>query len=426
MTADSLYRDILAEIKEIPILDVHSHISTDCPQAKNLSDILFYHFVRREVYSAGLPDDNFLVSQAPLGERIARFLPYLEHIEHTTTFWCVRKIIKDIYGIPEGINRHNWQEVEKKIKERGDNNSWSKKIMAKAGIERSLTCEGNWNKENPGKHPFLSPLFENLEDFNFDPERGTSVLNLVKNQFGYLPSVASEFEDLLAKFFQKKIKSGINYFVCFISTALQLLGAKRTKIKELYQARIAGKKLSFEEENILITWLLHTYLEIMRELRRPIQLCIGAWWAKPKLRYGESYVFSDHRFVFSLIPLFKTFPEVKINIMCAAYSLSQELTIISRMLPNISLLGFWWHTLFPTYVKTTIAERLEALPANKWIAVGTDAYSVEWAYAKVSLILDCLARVLSEKIEQGYLSRRKALWLARRILYDNPKEIYGL
>ena len=127
-----------------------------------------------------------------------------------------------------------------------------------------------------------------------------------------------------------------------------------------------------------------------------------------------------------MVSVFKDFPEVKINLMYASLSTSQELIIVSRMMPNVSLLGFWWHTLFPNTIEAIISQRLEALPANKWIAIATDAYSVEWAYGKVNLVLHSLAKVLSKKIEDGYLSEKKALWVAQRVLYDNPKEIYNL
>jgi len=51
---------------------------------------------------------------------------------------------------------------------------------------------------------------------------------------------------------------------------------------------------------------------------------------------------------------------------------------------------------------------------------------VEWAYGKVSLVLHCLAKVLSQKIEEGYFTEKSAIEYARRILYENPKEIYKL
>jgi len=422
-----LYEKILSALKEIPLVDVHSHISVDHPQVNDTSEILFYHFLRREVYSAGLPEDDFLVSNASLEKRMAYFFPYLKYIENTATFWCIRKILEDIYEIPHGeLNQSNWKKIQEKIKQRKRDNNWPRKMMEKAGIERSLICGSEWKKKNLEKYPFLSPLFENLECFSFDPERTSSLLDLTKEHYGFLPETVSGYEELLSSFFKEKVKEGVSYFTCFISSSLKPMKGGKERIEAVYKKKTAGRELTSEEQNILITWLLYSYLGILKEVKHPAQFCIGAWWARPGLRYGESYVLTNHHLIFDLISVFKDFPDVKISIMYAACSLSQELTIISRMLPNVSLLGFWWHTLFPSYIERIIAERLEALPANKWIAIATDAYSVEWAYGKVKLVLHCLARVLCDKIEQGYFSQKKALWIARRVLYHNPKEIYGL
>ena len=66
------------------------------------------------------------------------------------------------------------------------------------------------------------------------------------------------------------------------------------------------------------------------------------------------------------------------------------------------------------------------LPANKWILVGTDAYMVEWSYGKVCIVRDALARVLARRVREGRLSEKEALFIARRVLYENAKEVYGL
>ena len=44
----------------------------------------------------------------------------------------------------------------------------------------------------------------------------------------------------------------------------------------------------------------------------------------------------------------------------------------------------------------------------------------------MSLVLHCLARVLSQKVEEGYFTEKTAIEYARRILYENPQEIYQL
>lgn len=421
------FEKVLFALREMPILDVHSHISVDHPHARDISDILFYHFLRRELYSAGLLDDNYLVSEAPLEDRVSRFFEYVPYIENTATFWCLRKILEDVYEVPRGeISSSNWRDIQHFIMSKASDDSWPFEVLKKARIERSLVCENSWSKEGLEKYWILTPLYEDLRCLSFDPTRTTSLLDLVEREYSSFPETALEFVERVRELFLSKKKEGISYFTSFISPAFRKRNSSKEEVNRIYQKKLSGKELSLDEQNTLVTWLLYCYLDLLRELDSPAQFYVGAYWARPGMRYGESYVWTDHQYILDLVSVFKDFPEVRFNLMYASLSISQELIIIARMLPNVSLLGFWWHTFTPSTVEMIISQRLELLPVNKWIAVATDAYSVEWAYGKVSLVLNALAKVLSQKIEDGYFSEKKALWVARQLLYENPKEIYKL
>jgi len=73
-----------------------------------------------------------------------------------------------------------------------------------------------------------------------------------------------------------------------------------------------------------------------------------------------------------------------------------------------------------------MAERLDMLPANKQIGFFSDAYCVEWTYAKALIVRRQLARVLAEKIEQGQYTRADALAVARAILFETPQTLLGM
>ena len=68
----NIYEDLRRELKNIPKIDIHCHLKLETPNAQNIGDILFYHWVRREFFSAG-GDDEFLVSERPLEERVNYF-----------------------------------------------------------------------------------------------------------------------------------------------------------------------------------------------------------------------------------------------------------------------------------------------------------------------------------------------------------------
>ena len=57
---------------------------------------------------------------------------------------------------------------------------------------------------------------------------------------------------------------------------------------------------------------------------------------------------------------------------------------------------------------------------------GTDSANLEEMYGTVKFTRQILAEVLAEKVESGFLTEKAALGIARRILYDNAVELYGL
>ena len=71
-------------------------------------------------------------------------------------------------------------------------------------------------------------------------------------------------------------------------------------------------------------------------------------------------------------------------------------------------------------------ERLDMVPLNKQIGFFSDAYCVEWTYAKAIIVRKQLAKVLSDKIEQGQFSRNEALLVAKAILFESPQSLLGI
>jgi hypothetical protein len=66
------------------------------------------------------------------------------------------------------------------------------------------------------------------------------------------------------------------------------------------------------------------------------------------------------------------------------------------------------------------------LPTNKQIGFFSDAYCVEWTYAKSVIVRKQMARVLADKIEQEQYSFTEALVVAAAILFDSPQELLGM
>jgi hypothetical protein len=71
-----------------------------------------------------------------------------------------------------------------------------------------------------------------------------------------------------------------------------------------------------------------------------------------------------------------------------------------------------------------LSEMLDAITANK-TTFGCDVTSPEHSYGAAELGRDLLAKVLAERIADGYLTQRLALRIAHMILHENAEQLYA-
>ncbi len=105
---------------------------------------------------------------------------------------------------------------------------------------------------------------------------------------------------------------------------------------------------------------------------------------------------------------------------------NQSLCTLCRELPNLGLAGYWWHNFFPGTMRQVMEERLDMLPANRQIGFFSDAYAIEWTYAKAVMVRNQLAQVLRQKVAQGQYTASGALEISRAILFDAPQQLLGM
>jgi len=148
-------------------------------------------------------------------------------------------------------------------------------------------------------------------------------------------------------------------------------------------------------------------------------------FAAEPLPYETSSRLSE-RSIAQLAEMIGRHPKLPFQCFLASRHANQSLATLARELPNLSLAGYWWHNFFPDVIRQVMAERLDMLPLNKQVGFFSDAYCVEWTYAKAVLVRKQLARVLAEKISQGQYNRELALSIVRAILYETPQPLLGM
>jgi hypothetical protein len=130
--------------------------------------------------------------------------------------------------------------------------------------------------------------------------------------------------------------------------------------------------------------------------------------------------------IFEVAALAARHPRLRFQVFLASEHANQSFCTLAREMPNISLAGFWWHNLFPGIIRKVMADRLDMLAANRQVGFFSDAYCLEWTYAKAVIIRKQLADVLAHKVSQGQYTVDEALAIARQILFETPQTLNGM
>ncbi len=130
--------------------------------------------------------------------------------------------------------------------------------------------------------------------------------------------------------------------------------------------------------------------------------------------------------IFELAAIIERHPKLRFQALLSSEYGNQAMCTLARELPNLSLAGYWWHNFFPGTMRKVISERLDMLAVNKQVGFFSDAYCLDWAYAKAALVRRQWAEVLTQKVEQGQYQVDQALEIAHQVLYEFARTLVGM
>jgi hypothetical protein len=440
MDTETLARDLRGALAAIPLLDAHTHLDATHLSARGLHDVLLYHMVVSDLVSAGCPDRERLGEQ-PTGEeariRIERALPFLPAIRNTSCSWGLRIILADLYGWRGPVDASNWKRLDAQIRERSTDPAWIREILGRAGIRRS--CTELWRRHDGRADALLQyslewSFFARCQWGEFD----TALYELEKawsegkpgapspvTQGGARPvparairSVADAHAALDA--YVAAIPPTVLSTAQHVSTDIDHREVdERTFAAALRRRHRAGPA----ERDIYSSYLNEQYLRRL-ERERPgvvFQFSLGA---EPLPAETASRV--SQRTLAQVADMISRHPGIRFQCFLSSAHANQTLCTLARELPNFSLAGYWWHSFFPAYMARVMTERLDMVAASRQVGFFSDAYTLEWSYAKAVMVRTILSRVLAEKVALGQFGTDDALAAARAMLYESPQILLGM
>jgi hypothetical protein len=425
-------------LREVPIIDIHTHLVGGRLGARGLHDVLLYHMVISDLYSAGCPDGGRLTEYPRTSDdreahqRIQRAIPFLPLIRNTSGAWAIRIILRDLYNWDKPITRDNWRFLDGMIRERSGDRVWQHDILDRLHIVRSCTelarREGGGDDERLQYAlewafftrcqwgEFDTPIYELERCWGQSPESPTGIGGVRPQTERRIHSLADVH--VAIKHYVHNIPYGQ-----VISTASHIstdIDFSDVTDKEMEAALSRRNQAGVTERDIYASYVNEAFLTALEQHGHEIvyQFSFGA---EPLPHETASRI--SQKTIAQLAQIIARHPRLHFQCFLSSRHANQSLCTLARELPNLSLAGYWWHNFFPGVIRQVIEERLDMLPTNKQVSFFSDAYCVEWTYAKTVLVRKQMAAVLATKIAQGQYTWEDAMAIARMILFDSPQQL---
>src|SRR5262245_55412889 len=391
--------DLFSAIRQIPLIDPHSHIDPLRPVSRHLDDILGYHYYTELAHSAGM-------SQAPLQagvpprERVRAILEHMDRFDNTVQYSWFLDIARTFLGFKgdrvTAADADPLCDAADKIFSQLD---WEKQVFQKSNLERIfLTNEFDDPLEGFDTTKYVPCLRTDALVFHLkDPEIKRRLEKATGVSVGSVPDLRKALGELFEHFTKKGAKA------CAISLPPDLAPT--------------------EPEANAAFWML---AEFCRDFKLPFDLMIGVNRKVYANGVYQGQDLFDHRCsLLQYQKLFNAFPEVTFCVSVLSSGLNQELVSHAWIFPNVVTSGHWWYSNVPAYIEPDLRARLEAVPKTKQLGYYSDAYKLEFVLPKYEMYRRVLAKVLADDfVRPGSLSESQAVELARRLLRDNVREIF--
>jgi predicted TIM-barrel fold metal-dependent hydrolase len=127
-----------------------------------------------------------------------------------------------------------------------------------------------------------------------------------------------------------------------------------------------------------------------------------------------------------LANLFVEYRQAKFDIFHGGYPYMGELLALAKNFPNVYLDLCWLYIISPSAGVRMLHEAIETIPSNKIFAFGGDFIVPEGSFGHSVMARRVVSRVLTEKVEDGYLTEEEAVRLGQGMLRDNAAALYRL
>ena len=339
---------------------------------------------------------------------------FLSRHRHNSYFVWLEKGLQKIYGFGEKITPRNWDSLSTQIRQMHRSPDAHLNLLRDVGGYQRAIQDTYWDYGSNLGHPelFSATMHTDMFISSFHPQARDHAGN---SPFQCYPDAPTQnFDDYLdfvkALFYRWRnagavaLKSAAAY-----DRSLSFEDIDRQTAGEVFYRH--PEEASPGERKAYGDFMFHWFCRLSMELEVPFQVHTGL----ARLEGSRPGL---------LEPVIARFPDLRFILFHAGYPWYDEVAGLLHNYSNIGVDMVWVPIISTTGAILSLHEFIEVAPTSDLIAWGGDTWTSEEAIGALLAWRHVLAKVLSEKIEDGYWDLEEAEAIAHKFMYRNAKKIY--
>jgi predicted TIM-barrel fold metal-dependent hydrolase len=401
---------LVSALEKIEIIDAHEHLSPEDVRTGASVDVLtlFSHYTCGDLRVAGMSEADYQATQnpdLPLDYRWRLFAPYWQHIRWGSYARAALIAAQHFYGADD-INDKTYLRISEKMAKANTPGIYQRVLKDACRIRTALAqCQ----RTDLGT-PLLTPVMPLLPNA-WGAETWGSLVELYAGS----PPAVRTLDDLLdsGRNYIKRVKSEGAVGLKMMSNPYQ--SPSRQAAQDCFEDLRKGALGSLPPVNPLRDYVVDEMIRFAGRQDLVVAVHTGYW--------GDFRTLDP----LHMIPVVERHPKVRFDFYHLGYPWVRESIMLGKGFPNIWLNFCWTHIISQLFATEALDEVIDLIPMNKVIGFGGDySLPVEKVYGHLVMAREDIARVLARRIESGQMNEDQALTLARKWLFDNPKELYRL
>jgi len=414
----SVFESLLDKIEGLTIIDAHAHLMPEAEYIFMPRDALrvYGQYVRFPMFASGLSSEEWsrLHDPAiPILQRWAILKPYLPLIRHTSFGRAARAVLRHFWDAEE-LSEDNVVPLSQRIAEETKPGIYQRVLRDHCGIANVF------NQDAPGHDGHDHPS-------DLDVYHGQSILLPVVALIDIVPGSDREVHRLGGAYGFSRLSDYLEWarhrLVAMAragAIAFKTFALKETEVdaqaaeQEFADLQRRGLPLRLSAASALRTYIQDELLSTVRTLGLPVAVHTG---------FFDVDAFHPAH----LVPLLRRHPEVHFDAFHLGFPFGRDLIGVAATHANLSLNLCWAHSMNAAMTARGLDEAIDILGADKIIGFGSDVrWMVEKVFGHLQIARWNIARVLSARVENGWMDLAEAAELARLWLFGNPSRIYRL